>query len=541
MRGKPMKKNRRIGLLLLPLFLFCCAPRQNTQQKAMESITAEELKVHLNFLAADEFQGRNTPSPELKISSRYIATMVESYGLEPIMPDGSYFQNIPLVVRTIDPTQSCMRLISKTGSQNFSFAHDFGIADRTYQDVRVSGDLVFAGFGLSAPDKGWDDLGSIDVKDKIVVLLDVDLPEGHRLQTPENQPPLWRRSRIIGQKGAAAVLSVVSEEREKGFVEKGYLFDTTGRAQLAKDLKTVWISSQGQPYLRADIRHSMACALLGVSPDQLQEMFVAIKEGEQIPARDLPGQKLEIAITVNSRNDSTSNVVAWLEGTDERLKEEYILFGSHHDHLGSREGKIFNGADDNGSGTVAMLEIAQALTIDRPKRSVILVWHTGEEKGLWGSRYFVENSPVPVEKMDAELNMDMLCRNDPDSIYLIGSNKLSSDLDAAIHKVNDAYIRMNLDYTYEDPKHPENFFFRSDQYPYIQYGVPAVWFFCGTTEDYHQETDIVDSADFAKMEKVARLVYLTSMELGNKPEMLELDLHPEIKSRGEHNLKVKWR
>jgi hypothetical protein len=536
-----MKKIRGMFILFWAALLFGCTSNQNTQQKAIESITAEELKVHLNFLAADEFQGRNTPSPELKITSRYIATMVESYGLEPIMPDGSYFQNIPLVVRTIDPTQSRMRMISKTGSQSFSFAHDFGISDRTYQDVSISGELVFAGFGLSVPDQGWDDLRSIDVKGKIVVLLDVDLPEGHHLQTSENQRLLWRRSRIIGQKGAAAVLSVVSEEREKNFTEKGYLFDTTGRARLAKDLKTVWITSQSQPYLRAEIRHSMACELLGISLDKLQEMFSAIKKGEQIPSRDLPGQKLEITIGVNSQNDYTSNVVAWLKGTDEHLKEEYILFGSHHDHLGAREGKIFNGADDNGSGTVAMLEIAQALAIDRPNRSVILVWHTGEEKGLWGSRYFVENSPVPIEKMSAELNMDMLCRNDPDSIYLIGSNKLSSDLDAAIHKVNEKYIRMNLDYTYEDPKHPENFFFRSDQYPYIQYGVPAVWFFCGTTEDYHQESDTVDRADFVKLEKVARLVYLTAMELGNRAEMLDLDLHPKITARGEQNLKVKWR
>jgi Zn-dependent M28 family amino/carboxypeptidase len=239
--------------------------------------------------------------------------------------------------------------------------------------------------------------------------------------------------------------------------------------------------------------------------------------------------------------DSTYNVVAWLEGTDEQLKKEYILFGSHHDHIGTREGRIYNGADDNGSGTVAMLELAQALQIQRPKRSVIFVWHTAEEKGLWGSRYFVEHSPVPIDNMSAELNMDMICRNDPDHLYIIGSNKLSSELDAIINAVNDKHIRVELDYKYEDPKHPDNFFFRSDQYPYIQYGIPAVWFFCGTTEDYHQETDTIDRVDFAKMERVTRFVYLTAMALGNKPEMLRLDLHPEITSRGEHNLKVKWR
>jgi hypothetical protein len=372
-------------------------------------------------------------------------------------------------------------------------------------------------------------------------MLNGELPEDHLLSAPENRRLYRMRSRRTGQKGAVAVLNVIGEDREKNFSERGDQFDNSGRTRLVKDLKAPWASSRMRYSLRADIRHSMACEILGISPGKLQEMFAAIKRGEQVPARNLKGRQLEITIAVETKKDFSSNVVAWLEGTDETLKEEYILFGSHHDHIGAREGKIFNGADDNGSGTVAMLEIAQALTIARPKRSTIFVWHTAEEKGLWGSRYFVENSPVPVEKMSAELNMDMLCRNDPNSIYLIGSNILSSELDATIHSVNDKHIRMNLDYTYEDPKHPESFFFRSDQYPYIQYGIPAVWFFCGTTEDYHQETDTVDRADFEKMEKVTRLVYLTSMELGNKPEMLKLDIHPEITTRGEHNLKVKWR
>lgn len=527
-------------IFLLSAFLFGCTAKENTQQ-AVDSITAEELEVHLDFITSDEFKGRNTPSPELKITSRYIATMVESYGLEPLMPNGSYFQNLPLEVKTIDPTQSRMRLTSNQGRKSFSYAYDFGLTDRRYQEALISGGLVFAGLGLEAPEQGWDDFSDVDIKGKIVVMLDAELPEDHPLNAPEHGRLYRRRSRRTGQKGAVAVLNVISEEREKNFVEKGYLFDTSGRARLAQDIKALWAPSRVPYSLRADIRHSMASDILGISPAELQEMFQAIKRGRQVPARELKGRSLEITISIETQQNYTSNVVAWLQGTDQTLKDEYILFGSHHDHIGAREGRVYNGADDNGSGTVAMLEIAQALTIARPRRSTILVWHTAEEKGLWGSRYFVENSPVPVEKMSAELNMDMLCRNDPNSIYLIGSKILSSELDAAIHKVNDTHFQMNLDYTYEDPEHPENFFFRSDQYPYIQYGVPAVWFFCGTTEDYHQETDTVERADFEKMERVTRLVYLTAMELGDTPEMLKLDIHPEITTRGEHNLKVNWR
>jgi len=535
---KTTKFFARFVILLLLFLTFGC---KSTQQKAVESITAEDLKVHLDVIASDEFRGRNTPSQELKITSRYIATFAKSYGLKPLMPDGSYLQEIPLDMSTIDQAQTQMELRMGKRIKNFSFPEDFGIYGRSFLDMKISGDVLFVGFGLSSPESDWDDLEGLDLQDKVVVMLDPDLPEDHKLRTPENRRLLYRRSRVIGSRGAAAVLIVVSKKREKNFSDNGYFFDNTSRCQLGDDLKTISTSASQQTYLRAEIRHAMAAEILGISITELEDMFFALRGGKQIPGSKLHNRRMDISIVTQKQKDKTYNVVGWLEGTDERLKEEYVLFGSHHDHLGTREGKVFNGADDNGSGTVAMLELAQALQIARPKRSVIFVWHTAEEKGLWGSRYFVEHSHAPVEKMSAELNMDMICRNDPNHLYIIGSNKLSTELDAIINAVNDKHIHMNLDYKYEDPQHPDNFFFRSDQYPYIQYGIPAAWYFCGTTEDYHQETDTIDRVDFAKMERITRFVYLTAMVIGNKPEMLKLDIHPEITSRGEHNLKIKWR
>jgi len=536
-----MKSTKFFSGLAILLLLFLCFGCKSTQQKAVESITAEDLKVHLDVIASDEFRGRNTPSQELKITSRYIATFAKSYGLKPLMPDGSYLQEIPLDMSTIDQAQTQMELRMGKRIKNFSFPEDFGIYGRSFLDMKISGDVLFVGFGLSSPESDWDDLEGLDLQGKVVVMLDPDLPEDHKLRTPENRRLLYRRSRVIGSRGAAAVLIVVSKKREKNFSDNGYFFDNTSRCQLGDDLKTISASASQQTYLRAEIRHAMAAEILGISITELEDMFFALRGGKQIPGSKLHNRRMDISIVTQKQKDKTYNVVGWLEGTDERLKEEYVLFGSHHDHLGTREGKVFNGADDNGSGTVAMLELAQALQIARPKRSVIFVWHTAEEKGLWGSRYFVEHSHAPVEKMSAELNMDMICRNDPNHLYIIGSNKLSTELDAIINAVNDKHIHMNLDYKYEDPQHPDNFFFRSDQYPYIQYGIPAAWYFCGTTEDYHQETDTIDRVDFAKMERITRFVYLTAMVIGNKPEMLKLDIHPEITSRGEHNLKIKWR
>jgi len=146
-----------------------------------------------------------------------------------------------------------------------------------------------------------------------------------------------------------------------------------------------------------------------------------------------------------------------------------------------------------------------------------------------------------VEKISANLDLDMISRNAGDQIYLIGSNKLSSELDASIHAMNaKPGPGLALDYKYEAPGHPDRFFFRSDQYPYIRYGIPGVWVFCGTTSDYHTERDVEEKVDYRKMEKVVRLTYLVAMDIGNKPGLLKLDLHPEVKTRGAHNMKVVW-
>ena len=270
-------------------------------------------------------------------------------------------------------------------------------------------------------------------------------------------------------------------------------------------------------------------------------MAQVASENRVVPPRALPGRSADVEVFFEARRTATSNVVAWLPGSDPKLRDEYVLIGSHHDHNPPREGRVLPGADDNASGAVGMLSLARALVAERPKRSVIFVWHTAEERGLVGAYYFVQHSPVPVEKISAVLNLDMISRNDPNAIYLIGSNRISSELDASLRQMNDRHVGMTLDYKYEDPGEPNRFFFRSDHYPYIRYGIPAVWLFCGTTEDYHREGDVEEKADYAKMEKVVRLAYLVAMDVGNKPALLQLDRHPQIKVRGAHNMKVIWR
>jgi Zn-dependent M28 family amino/carboxypeptidase len=261
-----------------------------------------------------------------------------------------------------------------------------------------------------------------------------------------------------------------------------------------------------------------------------------------VKAERLAGRRLEIELGVATRQDRSFNVVAWIEGADPVLREEYLTISSHLDHNPPREGRVYPGADDNISGVVGMFEIYEALLLDRPKRSVIFVWNTAEERGHIGSYHFVQHCPVPVERISANLNLDMISRNDAGHLYLVGSNRLSSELDASIKAMNERPgPGLKLDYAYDDPAHPARFFFRSDQYPYIRYGIPGVWFFCGTTEDYHTEGDVAAKADTAKMEKVSELVYLVAKDIGDRPALLALDVHPEVKARGPENMKVAWR
>lgn len=249
----------------------------------------------------------------------------------------------------------------------------------------------------------------------------------------------------------------------------------------------------------------------------------------------------------------TQNVVAIWEGSDPVLKNEYVAIGAHYDHVGiggcgrnNGEDLICNGADDDGSGTTGVLAIAEALAKSpkRPKRSILFVWHMGEEKGLWGSAYFNKYPTVDVKQVVAQLNIDMIGRSrkagdtnpknaeltDENSIYVIGSKMMSTMLGDVTSGVNNAYLKMNYDYRFDDPNDKNRFFFRSDHFNYAQNGIPISFWFDGVHEDYHQAGDSPDKIDYQKMEKVARTIFLTGWELANMKDRPKIDkqLPPEL-------------
>jgi Zn-dependent M28 family amino/carboxypeptidase len=244
----------------------------------------------------------------------------------------------------------------------------------------------------------------------------------------------------------------------------------------------------------------------------------------------------ELHLSVKQQNSTTQNVVGVLEGSDPKLKDEYVAFSAHYDHLKtSSDGRIYPGADDDGSGTVSVLNIAKALSVNRPKRSVLIIFHAGEELGLLGSKYNADYSPVvPLEKIVTDLNIDMIGRErdsnpknaeiaDKNSIYPIGADKISKELNDIHERTNKEYVKLNFDYKLNDPNDPNRFYFRSDHWNYAKHNIPIIFWFDGTGEDYHQPTDTVEKIDFDKMARVARLAYGTGYRVANLDHRLKRD------------------
>ncbi len=532
------------------LVLLCISPTSFTQSRGLRTISEKELKYNLDFLGSRQFRGRETPSPELDIATLFIANRASYAGLKPIMKDGSFYQSVPVTVTSVFQPGTHVTVSGGGSDRIWYFGKE--MSGTFYRSGTYWGDVVFAGLGISDPQGGWDDLCGLDLRGKIVVILDAQrpgtvFPLGFTL-TGRLSP----RIADIRDRGAAAVLSIVDMEREKLKAEGQNIFDyiPTGRLETMYDSQRTNFSSPPAtqagdgpsrpplPFEKAEISHDLAADMLGITKDDIAAMFRKIEQGVQVPSFEVPGKSVKLDVEVETYKSASCNVVAQVEGSDPVLKNEYIVISGHHDARGIDDGGIIAGADDNGSACVALLEIGKALLAERPKRSVILVWFAGEEQGMNGSQYFVNNCPVPVEKISVCLNMDMIGRNGPDSLYLVGSDLLSSELDASVNRVNKkSGLNFMFDYLFSNLTHPQHVYFRSDQYPFVRFGIPSVWFFSGFTYDYHTVRDVPERVDYNKLLRTTKLVYLTAFDIGNMKNLVRLDVNPAVTSRGSQNLK----
>ena len=480
-----------------------------------ESIRAGDMRALLSFLAADALEGRETATRGIDLAARFLETQFSLYGLTPAPGAASMMQTFDLQMTQVTPNTKIKLQSGQSPAREYRWLEDF-IGFNLAASSPIEGQVVFAGYGISAPEEKWDDYKNLEMRDKIVLLLNsrglASLEKGKLAE-------LRKKQRIDGN-------AQLRTAREKG--ARAVLFvGPASIPEMIKDFRRFLEAPRmGLPQLEASagflsltISEAVANDLLaltsrGETAKSLQDKIAASKKPI---TRALNNTRVKIDIDLKQWMTASQNVVAYLEGGDPALKEQAVVFSAHYDHLGKRDdGTIFNGADDDGSGTTAILEIAQAFAGNpsRPKRSVLFIAHAGEEKGLLGSEYFTTHPSVPLENIATNLNIDMIGRNDSNQVYIIGSDHLSSEL----HQINESAnqtVGLNFDYTYNDVNDPNRFYYRSDHYNFAKHGIPIIFYFSGVHEDYHRPTDDVEKINFDKMQKIARLVYLTGWQVAN--------------------------
>ncbi len=506
-------------------------------ERGADNITAAQLRDYLSFIASDELEGRDTPSRGLDTAAKFIAMSMSRWGLKPAGDDGTYFQKIALRRDLID------RTLTRVQFNGFSLdlGNDYIPSPRAGD---VSGQLVFAGSGWLLKSKNIDGFKGIDAKGKIAIVFSPlsGLPRGTiRSDLTGKRGEDWMEPGEYARKQGAVGLIVVPdfqffaswEVNRQRLTERGTIMVEKFQTQTVGLLPTIIASPR------------LASILFQGERQNATTLYERAYGGNELPASFALSEGKVMSITVTPKGEplATQNVVAVFEGSDPVLKNEYVALGAHYDHEGmnslARGDRIYNGADDDGSGTTTLIAIAEALSKARikPKRSVLLVWHTGEEKGLWGSRYFADYPTVPLGQIVTQINLDMVGRSKkegdtnprnlnlsgPNQIYVIGSRMMSTELGDLAEHVNKSYLNLTYDYRYDDPKDPNRFFFRSDHYNYAKKGIPIIFFFDGEHEDYHRVTDTADKIDYQKMEKIARTVYMTMFEIANRPARPTID------------------
>jgi hypothetical protein len=507
-----------------------------TAQRAVDTITANQIRDYLTFISSDEMEGRDTPSRGLDITAKFLATNLARWGFKPAGDEGSFFQRIDLQRNRADSGGTKVEYGGRTLITGTDYLPAGGSGN-------VSAQIVFAGSGWFIKSKEIDAYKGIDPAGKIAVVFGAPntFPRGVTRsdlgkQGEDSMSPIEYARR----KGVAGLIYVPDfqylanwQRNRQRLLERGSTVVARFQTQTAAPLPSIVISPEMANVIFAGERQS-ASMLFNASYGAGQPTSFAMNEQKRIT----------LNVANNTETIPTQNVVAVWEGSDPVLKNEYVALGAHYDHVGSGcppvgTDNICNGADDDGSGTTALLGMAEALAKapTRPKRSILFVWHCGEEKGLWGSRYFVEYPTVPLNQIVAQINLDMIGRSKkegdsnprnneltgPNAIYLIGSTMMSTELGELVHAVNKSYLNITYDTRYDDPRDPNRFFSRSDHYNYARKGIPIIFFFDGVHEDYHRAGDTADKIDYEKMEKVTRTIYMTLWEIANQAKRPRVD------------------
>jgi hypothetical protein len=516
--GVPM---RRLAALLLVPLVSCASGSPPSPAPApgvpvtRAGIGAEELRRDLLAFADDSMRGRETGTVDADRAALFLVERVRALGLEPA-GDSLYYQRVPLMRETFAPAT---RVVVQEGgvSTPLRIGHDVAplltLAEGLPPTRRhAKGEIVFVSYGLTTRNPRRDDFAGLDLEGKVVVVVN-GAPAGadsaSRAQLEAQAAISDRLAQILPQRPEAVVILLAGKGRE--------LFERVA-PQLERGVSTR-TSAPEVP----ESERQIPLILLGVATPGSP----LLPPGWPADDRARPLGRRLVADVEQQRTPVTGyNVAAVVRGSDPELSMTYVAFGAHYDHIGVvppvRGDSIANGADDDGSGSVSLLAIARAMQAApvKPKRSVLFVWHVGEEKGLLGSSWFVDHPTVPIDSIVAQLNADMIGRNAPDLLYLVGPrsapNAQSRRLGAVVDSVNAAEGRpFAVDRSFDSPEHPEHIYERSDHFNYARKGIPIVFFTTGLHDDYHRPSDEVSKIDFEKMARVDQLLLDVGLAVAN--------------------------
>jgi hypothetical protein len=493
------------------------------------TITAADLEKYLRVLASDSLEGRETGERGQKMAAEYIANHFRSIGVPGPVKTGSnpYYQTFDL------EKSSWGEGYVMVGTKKFSMGKDFFVLGASPFQNEEAVQVAFAGYGIDDP--AYSDYTNLDVTGKAVVVLagEPKKSDGSYLISGTDKMGTWSqdvRTKVTAatKKGAKSVFIVM------GTTDAEFQQMTARYAGMLSRPSIGFGTTATQPRAaNIYVSPTMAANLLNTKPEQLMAYGASVaKAGKAVASPYKAATNVKIKTARNKQALPTENVLGYIEGSD--LKDQLIVLSAHYDHEGIKDGEIYNGANDDGSGTVGIMEIAQAFAEAKkaghgPRRSILILAVTAEEKGLLGSEYYAQAPIFPLANTVANLNIDMIGRHDkehegkPDYIYVIGSDKLSSELHTISENANKTYVNMDLDYRFNDPNDPNRFYYRSDHYNFAKNNIPVAFYFNGVHEDYHRPTDEVDKINFQSAEKVTRLVFYTAWDLANRTERIKVD------------------
>lgn len=506
---------KNISKVTLLFFIISIHLLQSQPARSLKDNSYTYLKSNLEFLASDELEGREATSRGEKLASLFISEELEKYGVLPFGDSGSYFQNFNMIVTNIDENSKLSFIKPNVMDNGFANGTDIVYSARNLPDISFNDkefEIVFAGYGVFSEADNYNSYNNIDARGKVVLIMNgtpkIDGEEILDKATVRKYQSSSAKLVIAQSKGAVGLLLLPDDETLKYWEyiqrwakSKSYKleeeFDTT---KAADNIPTIMLNNVSAELL---LKNELV-------------NYPSINEDKSPNPKPFNlTTKIRFSYNVQIEKRSARNVIGLINGNNENLQNEYLTIGAHYDHLGVRGDQVYNGADDNGSGTVTILEVARKLANSKiNERPIIVAFHTAEEKGLKGAKYLTNHAPF-IDDAIVHINIDMVGRKSEDSIYCIGASKISSELGEIIKEVNSETSMLTLDYKFDNPDDPKRLYYRSDHVHYAKKGIPIAFFYDYMNEDYHKPTDTVEKINFEKMMKMTELIYNVMIKISN--------------------------